>query len=192
MKNKLAQFKSWLCWQWCLLQGFLRVWWKKAQFFAATNARNAWPTTGSGTTGVVIEGTTTIRWGTSGLLQSPKPASGFYIVTRFNQSTLVDRIPLPNGDGLTSTRVLVIDGVQWDVTVRDDTAMVPPQVGDTVSIVDGAGLIEGTTAGAIKQFTATVVNSGGETAPKAAFERVLVVENLRLVDDQTGSTQTAP
>lgn len=167
------------------LKALAGVWRRRKAVLAA----NAWPDTGAApTSGVSMAGVTTIRWGTRGLLQSP--GSGAYVVLRFNQRELVDNIKLPNGAGLTSTRVLVSDGVQWDVTVRDDTAFVPPQAGDTISIVDAAGLILGTTAGAIKTFTATVVESGFDTAPKQAGERALVIESLRLVEsDQTGAAQ---
>ena len=167
------------------LKALAGVWRRRKAVLAA----NAWPDTGAApTSGVMIGGVTTIRWGSKGLLQSP--GSGAYVVLRFNERELAENIKLPNGSGLTSTRVLISDGVQWEVTVRDDTAFVPPQVGDTVSIVDGAGLILGTTAGAIKTFTATVVDSGFDTAPKQAAERTLTIESLKLVEsDQTGSAQ---
>lgn len=196
MKNKIkTMFKSalnWLRFQWCMFQASRRLAQKRAEFPGCEDAMNTWPTTGSGTTGVIISGITTIRWGTTGLLQSPKPSGNFYVVTRYSQHTLSTNDKLPNGDGLTSTRVLTVDGQQWDLTVRDDTAMTPPQVGDSVTIVDGGGLIAGTTAGAIKTYTATVVDSGAEGAPKTAFERVITVENLILVESQTGSDQVAP
>jgi hypothetical protein len=151
-------------------------------------ARNAWPTTGAGSlsTGVLASGVTTIRWGTKGIGQN----TGWLTVLRFAQKTMAENIKLPNGDGVTATRVLIVDGQQWDLTVRDDTAIVPPQVGDSVTVVDAGGLIGGTAADAVKTYTATVVDSGFDTAPKQAGERVITVENLLLVESQTAGTQS--
>lgn len=160
----------------------------KAQYPGCEGAMNAWPTTGAGSlsTGVLATGVTTIRWGTKGLGQN----TGWLTVLRFSQKTLTENIKLPNGDGVTSTRIQIVDGQQWDITVRDDTALVPPQVGDSITVVDAAGLIGGLAADAVKTYSATVVESGFDTAPKQAGERTVTVENLLLVDSQTSGSQT--
>ena len=150
----------------------------------------SWPTTGAGSlsSGYLASGVTTIRWGSDELVQSlnAQAVSSFLIVTRFSERNLVDNIKLPNGDGLTSTRVMIVDGVQWDVTVRDSTAITGiPKIGTQVTVVDAAGLIDA--VGEV--YTATVVDSGYETAPKQAGERTLVLENLVLIESQSGSAQ---
>lgn len=165
----------------------------KLQYPGCEGAMNttSWPPTAGTSVGYLATGITTIRWGSEGLLQSPKPSSGWYAVLRFNQRTLVDNIKLPNGSGVTSTRVQIVDGQQWELTVREDNTMTPPQVGDSVTIVDAGGLIGGATASTILTYTAVVEGSGFDTSPKQAGERTLTVSNLLLVDSQTGAAQTA-
>ena len=147
---------------------------------------NTWPKTGDGTlaTGYVGTGVTTICWGTDGLLQSPKPASGFYVVTRFTQRPKVENIKLTNAVGPTATRILLVQGYTWEITVRDDDGMTPPDVGDSVTITDAAGIVPASVGGAAQGnvFTATIVENGYETAPKQPGERILTVETLTLIE----------
>lgn len=139
----------------------------------------------------MAQGVTGMCWGTDGLLQSPKPGSGyagtggFYVVEDFNEKELVDNIKLPGGTGPTLTRVQIVDGLQWAVTVRDDVNMSPPKTGTTVGIVD-AGKILAATA---KYYTATVVENDYKAAPKTPGQRVLVVENLINIESQVGAVQ---
>jgi hypothetical protein len=148
----------------------------------------AWPATltGSPTTGITgASGNTYIRWGSDGLLQNPKPAGGYYVVLRFNEAPLVEPIKLPNGVGITTTRMFLVDGVQFSITVRDDSRMTPPVVGSTISIVDAAGLL-----GAVGlRYNAVVMNPSYDTAPKQAGERVIMAENLVAIDSQASSAQ---
>lgn len=158
---------------------------------------NSWPAVSGSTPGYTATGVTTIRWGTDGVLQSPKPSSGFYTVLRANQRTLIDNIKLPNGTGPTITRVQVLDGSVWDLTVRDDSNMAVsatpgPIVGYVVTITDMGGLISGNMSSSTpghnvgSTFTATVIDSGYEAAPKQAGERTITVENLLLIESQQG------
>jgi hypothetical protein len=158
----------------------------KATYPGCEGAMNAWPPTSGVTTGYEVDGgVTTIRWGTDGLLQSPKPSSGYYIVTRFNEKELVDISKLPNGSGVTSTRVRIKDGVQWSITVRDDTNMAAPKNGGSITVVDGGGFI-GTVG---LRYVAKVVDANYESAVKQPGERVIVAENLLLIESQTGTSQ---
>ena len=128
------------------------------------------PTTPS--TGYAAQGVTTIVWGTDALW-------GSYVVTRFNQKQLVENIKLTNGTGITTTRIQLKDGAQWDITVRDDTAMTPPTVGTTLSVVDGGGLL-----GAVGvAYTGRVIDSGWEVSPKQPGERTITVEKLTLITE---------
>lgn len=150
-------------------------------------AADTWPPTSGTSTGYKATGKTTIMWGTEGILSSPYPATGFYTVIRCNQKSLIDRTNLPNGTGITSTRVLLNDGEQWEITVRDDSSMTPPTSSSTANLVDVAGHlgVQG------KVYTCTIIDSAYEANLKAAGERTLLVENLVLIDSQTGSVQTA-
>lgn len=156
----------------------------------------AWPTTGAGSlaTGYVASGVTTIRWGSGELVTSINTVSTSVtvgIVLRFNQSALVENLKFPNGNGVSITRVLIVDGVKWDCTIRDDTTLSGasgigrPKVGTAVVIVDAAGLIGTGTAGL--KYTATVVEGGYDTAPKQPGEITFTVENLALIESQSGT-----
>lgn len=145
-----------------------------------------WPPTSGVTPGFSVQGVTTIRWGTDGLLQTPRVgANNYYTVLRFNEAALVDSNKLPNGTGITATRVLLLDGSQFTLTVRDDTRMTPPAVGGTIGIVDAGGLL-----GAVGLvYTCTVINPSYEAAPKQAGERTIVAERLILVEAGAGGAQ---
>ncbi len=134
-------------------------------------------------TGVAASGTTTLRWGTmevvTSLGGSAVNGTTVAIVTRATQRQLVDNLKYPNGSGVTSTRVLITDGVQWDLTVRDDTGITGTiRAGQAAVIVDMAGLIgaEGTT------YTCKIVESGYDAAPKQPGERTITAEYLTLIE----------
>lgn len=148
----------------------------------------AWPAQSGVATGFTVEqvsgGTTVLMWGSEGMLATINSKSvSFAIVSRFSQRKLVENIELTNGTGLITNRVRITDGVQWDLTVRDDTRIASaalPTVGQAVTVVDGAGML-GTQGTA---YAGTVVDSGYEAAPKQAGERTLVIENLVLIEAQ--------
>jgi len=134
----------------------------------------ALPTNMTGTpTGLAKQGVTTIVWGTDGLWSS-------YIVSRISQKQLIENVKLTNGTGITVTRVQLTDGVQWDITVRDDTGMTPPVVGNTfASIYDAAGML-----GAVgSTYTGRIVESSWDTSSKQAAERSITVEKLTLITE---------
>ena len=155
----------------------------------------AWaPSTGaSPVTGYKGTGQTSVRWGSrssvrsiNGVATGAQSGAGTYygIVTRFNQKPIVENIKLPNGDGLTTTRIQLIDGQQWDITIRDDTNLTGrPAIGNAVVIADGGGFISNT----FLFYTATVIESGFDTAPKQPGELTFSVENLVLIENQTGA-----
>lgn len=149
----------------------------------------AWPTTGAGSlaSGYLASGVTTIRWGSKELVTSiggtANDGISVGVVLRINQKSLVENIKLPGPIGPTSTRVQIIDGQQWDITMRDDTALGLPRIGAAVVIVDMGGHIS--TVGL--KYAATVIENGYDTASKQAGERNFSVENLILIESQTGS-----
>lgn len=122
-------------------------------------------------TGYSAQGVTNIRWGTTGLV-------GTYIVTRFSQRELVENIKLPNGTGITATRIQLKDGIQFDVTVREIDDATPPKIGDLVAVLDEAKLVSGARA----NYSARVVDNNYDIAPKKEGERHLVLEGLRLIE----------
>ena len=112
--------------------------------------------------------------------------TNFFVITRFSQRQQVEPVKLPNGNGISATRILLVDGVEWDVTVRDDSGIVPPKAGQIVRICDAAGLLGNGTAGAVgAMFKATVINNGHDTAPKQAGERTMTLERLTLIDTES-------
>tara|TARA_R110000868_G_scaffold245626_7_gene502229 strand:+ start:15298 stop:15708 length:411 start_codon:yes stop_codon:yes gene_type:complete len=127
-------------------------------------------------TGYASQGTTTIVWGTDGLWST-------YIVSRATEKDIIENVKLTNGTGITLTRVQLKDGRQWDLTVRDDTAMTPPTAGSTITVVDAGGLISSSKL----NYTGRVVESSWDTSSKQAAERSVTVENLILIESQTGS-----
>lgn len=183
-----------IIWALCLLVARIRLIVVKRQYPGCEGARNAWPTTGAGSlaTGYVASGVTTIRWGSGELVTSINTVATSVtvgIVTRFNQSALVDNMKFPNGNGVSITRVLIVDGMKWDVTVRDDTGLSGtagigrPKIGTAVVIVDAAGLVAGGLSTA--KYTATVVEGGYDAAPKQPGEMTFTVENLALIESQS-------
>lgn len=130
-----------------------------------------------------IQGATTIRWGTS-------PLVNYLVVESVSQKRLVENIKLPNGAGLTTTRVQIDDGTQWDVTVRDDTRVTASalNVGQLVSVYDYAGQFGGTPSGSanlpgsVYGKTARVIENGYNAALKTEGKRSLTLELLNLIE----------
>lgn len=145
-----------------------------------------YPTTSAGYSIASSSGVTTLLWGTDGLLASPAPGgsfagTGYYIVESVDQETDSETIYIENGTGQKAARIIINNGQKWTISVQDDTTMLPPQVGDTVSVLDGANLIGGT-ANAMTQYSAKVVSSGERFSRKGAAMRNITVERLTLVD----------
>ena len=143
----------------------------------------AWPTTGSGSvaTGHVAVGTaTTILWGTKDF----STITGWLTVLRVSEKTMVAyEEQLPNGDGLTAGLVQGIDGVEWDVEVRDDTTQVPTdlQVGKKLYLRDGGGLVPGN-SNRNNIYLCIITANGWDTAPKTAAGRTLTLKKFSLIN----------
>jgi hypothetical protein len=150
---------------------------------------NSWPPVDGTTTGYdEVAGVTTVKWGTDGLLQSPKPASGFYVVSSFRQSPKQDVIHLTNGSGVENGVITLTHGYKWEITVRDDRTMTPPTQGATINITDAAGIVSHVSGGAVagNVFTARVVEPDYNASPKQPGERIIQVEALLLVEGTSG------
>jgi len=145
------------------------------------------------TPGLILDGVTTLEWGTEGDMAGGTAAAGanganygYYVVTSFQQRpVLAFNEKLPNGNGITSSRVIGIDGIQWEITVRDDTRFAAPAVGSTVYLRDRAGMLGafGFPTGSPKStVAATVIEPRYQGGPKQAGERSITVEKLTLID----------
>lgn len=131
-------------------------------------------------TGVTADGVTTIRWGTDANMADASNANAsYYIVDDIRQQQVkAFQENLPNGNGITLTRVIGVDGSRWNVTVRDDTRMTPPTIGVQTYLADRLGMLGTPNA----MYRARVVDADYNATPKSAGQRVVVVERLTLVD----------
>lgn len=144
----------------------------------------AWPTTGATGNGNAATGQyqangtgTTLLWGTNNLATP----TGWLTITKFSEKTLAELIKLENGDGLTAGTVQLIDGVQYDIEVRDDTTQITSAltVGQRVAIIDGGGLVPGGTRGAT--YSAIITDHGWDAAPKTPAGRMLTAQKFILI-----------
>ena len=75
---------------------------------------------------------TTIVWGTCGLYSG-------YIVVSANEETRVEEIDIENCAGFEAIVILLNKGYNVELTVIDDTAVTPPDIGDTVTLLNAYG-----------------------------------------------------
>lgn len=147
----------------------------------------AWPPAVNGTeTGLLIEGKTTLRWGTNALLQLKDADGDFLVVLRFNQAPKQEVNYLTNGNGIQTTRIRLTHGAQWDITVRDDTSVTTNmRAADKIAILDAGGLI-----GSVGlSYSAEIIDPGYDTSPGQPGERTLRVEALTLIEGLAGTAQ---
>lgn len=115
-----------------------------------------------------------IFWSTYGLAEE----WGSYCVMRASQTPKKEDIELPNSAGVQSGLIQLIHGSTWNVTVRDDSRMTPPAIGDYVTLMDRNGDL-----GAVGAFyDARVLTPNFEATLKQPGERVLVIEHVTLID----------
>ncbi len=82
----------------------------------------------------VVEGLTTIVWGTEGLLTG-------YIVTSANESERVEEIDIEQGAGFEAIVILLRKGIDVELEVIDDTNVTPPTFGSVVTLSTPFGSI---------------------------------------------------
>ena len=66
-----------------------------------------------------VQGNSYIVWGTEGIM-------GNYIVLSASESQRIEEIDIMQGAGFTAIVVLLMDGVDVDIEVIDDTSITPP------------------------------------------------------------------
>ena len=75
-----------------------------------------------------VSGISTIVWGTDGII------AGSYIVTTANESERVDEIQIENNAGFTTIFIMLLQGLDVEINVVDDTAINPPAFGTVVTL----------------------------------------------------------
>lgn len=113
---------------------------------------------------------TDIRWGTRSLF-------GSYVIESIESSTDGENIPITNNDGVKTGRVQLMHGWNYRVTVRDSTALTPPQFGDRVSLYDHGLLVPGNTNPALV-VVCRVLETGYHADPRNYGRRTYTVEKL--------------
>jgi hypothetical protein len=148
----------------------------------------AWPTTGATGGDNVAAGSysaygsgTTILWGTNNFIPTTD-ISGFLTVTKASQKTLIAADEnLPNGDGATAGKVIIVDGMETDIEVRDDInqPVANLQVGKWILIQDGAGMLGTRYA----KYKAIIIDHGWDSAPKTPAGRTLKCQAFLLLQN---------
>lgn len=114
------------------------------------------------------------RWGTDDLL----PGREAYVISRASQRLKKTDEEYKQGSGVQSGRAQILHGVIWDITVRDRTDVVPPQVGQSWLIVDMSGHL-----GAIGlSYVAYVMDPNYEATLGQPGERTIAFERLHLIE----------
>lgn len=124
----------------------------------------AWPPTQN--LAFLLEGITTIKWGTDGQYST-------YIVKSLTPTDEIETIYIENGTGLKSTRVMLAQGRQFDITVVDDSALTPPKINTVIAIVDQLGLAN---------ISARVIGKNGQSARKEAADLIIRAEFLTNIE----------
>lgn len=111
----------------------------------------------------IADGITTIVWGTEGIYAS-------YIVTTANESERVEEIDIEQGSGFEAIVILLIKGVDLEITVIDDTAVTPPVIGAIVTF--------STPFGSVNML---MVGSKADQARKREGMRVLTFKSFNAI-----------
>lgn len=134
----------------------------------------AWPPA-LPSTGFVIEGVpalTTIVWGTD---WAKYGALGGYIVKSVRPSERVEEMRIENGTGLTAVEILLIDGQDYEVTVVDETTVLPP-VASSVILLQSPFVGPHASGDGTAYFL--VVNNSYNSARKQEGERVILARSF--------------
>ncbi len=123
-------------------------------------------------------GVTTIVWGTEGFSQG---SLGGYIIKTVRPSQRVEELRIENGTGLTATEILLIDGVDYEITVVDDTRFSIPFAGEILVLATPFPFDPGPTTSTPDQFV-ILVNNSYNAARKQEGERVLLCRSFHLID----------
>jgi hypothetical protein len=139
----------------------------------------AWPP--APTTDFLTSGVTTIRWGTDGIMANTSPNGsgggfgGYYTIETIRGTDKVDTMYIEQGSGLEATRIQLIQGRRYTMTVVDDTNMTPPSFATKLSFED-------TISGGAALYLFQLIENGDSTVRKAEHKRELTVEYLTCIE----------
>jgi hypothetical protein len=141
----------------------------------------AWPRTGAGvgtggggySTTYATGAASYFRWGTYGAVVGWEN----YTILSINQRQKKDTLHFENGDGVQNGRMQLFHGTTWEIRVRDDTRLSKPTAATYMTITDLAGHLGNIAA----TYSAYVLDSDYEIAPKEPGVRVITVEKLTLI-----------
>ncbi len=150
------------------------------------------PPTESGI-GFLDFGVTTIVWGTEGFSQAGTSLSA-YIVKTVRPSQRIEELRIENGSGFTDTEILLADGIDYEVTVVDDTKSTTtiPFAGEILTLVTpflapffgqsapGSGQPPASPPLPFRHFL--LVNNSYNAARKQEGERVLLCRSFFLIN----------
>lgn len=130
-----------------------------------------WPPASNISTGLGYKGPlpVTLAWGTDDLYSG-------VIVTSMRPAQMIEEIKVENGTGLTSTEVLLNDGMQIEVTVVDDRNITWPLAGAVLTLLNP--LPTGVSATSI---LLQVVDNSYQATRKAPGERTLLCKHYTLI-----------
>lgn len=131
----------------------------------------AWPPASNIATGLGYKSAlpTTLAWGTDGLYSG-------VIVTSIRPAQMIEEIKVENGTGLTSTQVLLNDGVQIEVSCIDDRSVTWPSSGAVLTLLSPLP-----TGGAATSIALQVVDNSYQGTRKAPGERTLLCKKYTLL-----------
>lgn len=129
-------------------------------------------------TGYIAKGVTTIVWGTDGIATQSGAPFNQYIVKSARPAERNEEARVENGTGLTATEILLKDGYDYEITVVDDSTIVPPVGGQIVSLINP--LLPGNSSAPTAPIPFEVINNSYSIARKQDGERVLLCRAFAL------------
>ena len=144
----------------------------------------SWPVIGGSFASILLTGDiATSRWGTDHLLPDldviGQGGLSVLAITKASQRVKKRDSEYFQGSGAQVGRAQIIHGSVWDVSVRDRTDVVFPQVGSTAHIVDMVNHF-GYGIGAV--VSAYVFDNNYEASSGEPGERTLVLEKITLIE----------
>lgn len=127
---------------------------------------------GNVNTGYRSDGLTTLVWGTGNSINSG------YIVVSIDESEKTETYYVENGTGIEAARVMLNQGLRWNVTVIDDNSIAPPTFGSTVQLWRHSDQSSNSNL----RVDCIVINNDVRAARKTEAQRVLQCERLKLVE----------
>ena len=137
----------------------------------------AWPPA-LPTVGFKSEGLTNFVWGTDGW--SAQSLGGSYIVNSIRATERVEPAIIENGSGLSAVQILLIDGLDYEITVVDSTSVTPPVSGTIATVLIPNLIGPGGNSISSVAVSALVVNANVSLAKKQPGERVIAVKTYTL------------